>query len=129
MWGDYQAITNIDEFLEDLKVDMNKDYWKGYFVHLLSDYYFYQKDFGNEYSEIIKNRDKFYYDYDCLNKELVEIYDIPELDYINKYINYIEEQPKYLERDKVVEYIEKVSDFNITDEVKIIKEKGMEGLK
>lgn len=129
MWGDYQAITNIDEFLKDSKVDMSKDYWKGYFVHLLSDYYFYQKDFCNEYSEIIKNRDKFYSDYDCLNKELIEMYDIPKLDNINNYINYIERQPRYLKRDKVVEYIEKVSDFNIKDEVKIIKEKGMEGLK
>ena len=108
---------------------MSKDYWKGYFVHLLSDYYFYQKDFRNEYSEIINNGDKFYYDYDCLNRELVEMYDIPKLDYINKYMNYIEEQPKYLKRDKVVEYIEKVSDLNIKDGVKIIKEKGMEGLK
>ena len=35
MWGDYQAITNIDEFLKDSKVDMNKDYWKGYFLTLL----------------------------------------------------------------------------------------------
>ena len=36
---------------------------------------------------------------------------------------------KYLKRDKVVKYIEKVSDFNITDEIKIIEKKGMEGLK
>ena len=56
------------------------------------------------------------------------MYDIPKLDSIDKYMNCIEEQPKYLKKDKVMKYIEKVSDFNIKEEVEIIKQKGMEGL-
>ena len=57
------------------------------------------------------------------------MYDIPKLDSIDKYMNCIEEQLKYLKKDKVMKYIEKVSDFNIKEEVEIIKQKGMEGLK
>ena len=44
-------------------------------------------------------------------------------------MNIISGNPKYLKIDKIINFIEKLSDFDIETEVKIIKEKGMEGLK
>jgi len=128
-WGKYEVTTHINQFLNDTKVDMNKDYWKGYFCHLLSDYYFYNKYFKEEHSEIIKNNDRFYYDYDCLNKKLVEKYKINILDNIKEQMNFYDAEPKYLKMSKLEEFIEIISDMSIQEKVEIIKQKGMEGLK
>ena len=45
-WGDWTSHNqqiHLNEFLKDEKVNLNTDYWKGYFIHLLSDYYFSEK--------------------------------------------------------------------------------------
>ncbi len=130
-WEEYSSITNIEQFLNDKNVNINEDYWKGYFLHLLTDYYFYNIDFLKESNEIAKAKDHFYHDYDCLNKYLIEKYDVSKYDIwtIRKYINVISDNPKYLEINKVIKFIGKISDFDIETEVKIIKEKGMGELK
>ena len=51
-WEEYSATTNIEQFLKDKNVNVNEDYWKGYFLHLLTDYYFYNIDFLKESKEI-----------------------------------------------------------------------------
>ena len=73
-WGNGDSTTNINQFLLDKNVDIKKDYWKGYFLHLLTDYYFYHIDFNRENEQALKNKETFYYDYDCLNKELRKKY-------------------------------------------------------
>ena len=130
-WGNYILFSNIDEFLADKKVDVKNDYWKGYFLHLLTDYYFYQIDFYEETQQTKKEQTKFYHDYDCLNKELKNKYSIDKYitKSIRKYMNILDEEPKYLKTEKIIDFIEKVSNFDIETEVKIIEEKGMEGLK
>lgn len=127
-WGKYEVTTYINEFLEDCKVDMENDFWKGYFFHLLTDHYFYSKYFYKEHQEIIKNNDRFYYDYDCLNKSLIEKYEIQVLENIKKYMNMYDEEPKYLKEEKVIDFIEEISNMDIQQKVDIIKHKGMEGL-
>jgi len=127
-WYAFPLETNIDKFLEDSLVDITNDYWKGYLLHLLTDFYFYNKVFKDEYLELEKNNDEFYYDYDCLNKTLINKYEILILENIKKYMNYIEGKPKYLDIDKVINFIEEISSLNIDDQIKIISEKGMEGL-
>jgi len=128
IWIDYDLTTNIDEFLEDSKIDIEQDYWKGYFMHLLADHYFYNKYLEKENKEIEKNNDRFYYDYNCLNKVLIEKYKLHILDNIEKYMNIYEGQPKYLKESKIIDFIEKISSMNIKDKIEIIKQKGMEGL-
>ena len=127
-WGKYQVKTQIDKFLKDSKVNINQDFWKGYFMHLLTDHYFYNKHFKEEHQEIIKNNDRFYYDYDCLNKELIEKYKINILDNIKQYMNFFDGEPKYLKKTKVVDFIEQISNIDIQDKIEIIKQKGMEEL-
>ena len=129
-WGKYQVTTNIDEFLKDEKVDIKEDYWKGYFLHLLKEYYFYNKYFKQEFTNMKNNQDKFYYDYDCLNFNLIKKYNIQILDNIKKYmyINKNNNEPKYLKEDKIIDFIDKISNINIENEVEIIMKEGMEGL-
>jgi len=129
-WGKYEVTTYINEFLKDEKVHMEQDYWKGYFLHLLTDHYFYNYDkyFKKEHQEVIKNNDRFYYDYDCLNKALIEKYKIIILDNIKEFMNMYDKKQKYLTEEKVIEFIEEISDMNIKEKSKIIQEKGMDGL-
>lgn len=129
-WGKYEVETHIDEFLKDSKVDMNNDYWKGYFLHLLADHYFYNYDryFKKEHQEVIKNNERFYYDFDCLNKTLIKKYQITIFDNIKKFMNMYDEKPKYLTEEKVIEFIEEISDMDIQQKSEIIQQKGMEGL-
>lgn len=127
-WGILPVQTNIDKFLEDPIVDINKDYYKGYLLHLLTDLYFYNKIFKEECFEMKKNNDKLYYDYDCLNGILIEKYKIDILENIKRNMCIIDGSPKYLDKDKIINFIEEISSLNLKDIIKIVKEKGMEGL-
>jgi len=127
-WVDYKERTYINEFLKNPKVHMEQDYWKGFFMHLLTDHYFYNKYFKRENEEIAKSKDKFYYDYDYLNKVLIEKYKIQPLENIKKYMNIYVGEPKYLKQDKIIWFIEEMSNMDMQDKIKTIEEKGMEGL-
>ena len=115
-WGKYQQTTYFDRFFEDKNVDLNQDYWKGYLLHLIADYYFYKVYFSKETNAIQENNDTFYHDYDCLNKFLVEKYDIKMIagkphnfPVIEKYIGIVEGNGKYLEKDRIIKFIDEVS--------------------
>lgn len=127
-WGILPVETNIDQFLKDSIVDITKDYWKGYLLHLLTDYYFYNKIFVDECLETERNNDSLYFDYDCLNAELIKKYKIDVLENIKKYMNTLEGKTKYLDKEKLINFIENISSLNLNDQIKIIEQKGMEGL-
>ena len=127
-WGKYEVTTYIDEFLKDDKVNIEEDFLKGYFMHLLTDHYFYIIYFKKEHEEIVKNNDRFYYDYDCLNKSLIEKYQIQVFDNIKKHMNMFDKEPKYLKESKVIEFIDIISDMNIKEKAEIIIQNGMQGL-
>lgn len=129
-WGKYEVETHLNKFLKDEEIDIEQDYWKGYFLHLLTDYYFYNKEkyFKKEHREIVANNDRFYHDYDCLNKRLIEKYEIKILDNIKKFINMYDGEPKYLKEAKIINFIDEISEMNIQDKIEIINQKRMEGL-
>ena len=127
-WYVLPVEINIDEFLADKNVDINSDYWKGYLLHLLTDYYFYNYIFKDEALKVESNNDYFYYDYDCLNSELMEKYHVPLYENIKKYVHCINKKPKYLDKTKIINFIDKVSDLDLENEIKIVNKKGMEGL-
>lgn len=49
-------------------------------------------------------------------------------EYIKKHMNMFDEEPKYLKETKVIEFIDTISDMKIEDKIKIIEQKGMQGL-
>ena len=113
-------------FLDDPKVDMSTDYYKGYFVHLVTDNEFYLNYFKNETQDMISNNDSYYHDYDCLNKLLMKKYKVGKtyIKDVDKYMNYIEEEPKYLTEQRVVDFIEKITNESIEERIKEVKEES-----
>lgn len=114
-WRRYHTEMHIDRFLADTRVNMNEDYWKGYFLHLLTDYYFYMEDFSYEISLTEKYNDSLYNDFDCLNMYLLNRYNIEVLENIEKYMQKKNGNLKYLNLDKIINFIEKISDFDLNE--------------
>lgn len=130
-WGDWTTNDQeiyFDKFFEDKNVDLQNDYWKGYFLHLLVDYYFGKKYFYEEMRKSKENNDKFYNDYDCTNKEVIEKYNIEIIEKIKKYMSCIKEKPKYLNINKVNKFIEDMANLNLEEQVEIIKKCGTKQL-
>lgn len=124
-WGPHQVDTYIERFLNDENVDLSKDYFKGYFLHLYADNIFYKCDFKEEYIELVKNNDYLYEDYYYINKEIINRYDLKvwpkEMD---KYATIKEGKIKYLTNiNKVFEFIDKISSINIYEEAEKILNK------
>lgn len=115
--------NHFKEFFEDKKVNINKDFWKGYFLHLLTDYCFYNNQFKEETELVTQNGEGFYKDYDCLNYELIEKYKLPIPQNICKYMETqkILEKPKYLKLEKVIDFIEEISNLDLKQQARIIQ--------
>lgn len=128
-WSNGNVETNIDKFLEDENIDITKDYWKGYFLHLFTDYQFYNNKFNEEFEEIKKINGNLREEYDYLFKEILERYNIILSKYTDKYVHIKEGEPRYIKLGKLLDFIEEISDINIDDEIKLISQKGMEGIK
>ncbi len=119
-WGDWtrdDQMIHLDKFLEDEKVDFNTDYWKGYFIHLLADDYFDRIYFREEARQAKKNQETFHEDYDCLNEEIIKRYDVRKIEKIDKYMKKIKKEPKYLKLEKIVQFIEEMSNINIEEQI------------
>ncbi len=115
--------TDMYEFLHDSKVDISKDFYKGYLLHLLTDYYFYNYCFNKELLEVIKNEDTFHSDFDCINKMLEEKYQIELSENIKKYTGYKQDIPKYINTKKLIDFIEKMSELNLEEQIELINKK------
>lgn len=66
-YGATSSVSNLYEFLKENQID--NSFKRGYFLHLLTDYLFY-----NHYIDCISK--DMYNDYDILNKKLIEKYDV-----------------------------------------------------
>lgn len=101
-----EASSNPD-FSEFLKLNsLDSDYNKGYYLHLITDYLFYNK-YLKEFSEDI------YEDYNKLNSFLVEKYGIeipPELQGV---VKFSEGEPRILRRESICGFIEAISKINL----------------
>ena len=125
-WGDWardDQIIYLDKFFQDEKVDLSRDYWKGYFIHLLTDDYFDRIHFREEAKQAKKNHDTFHNDYDCLNAEITERYHIEVMKKIKKYMNPLKQKPQYLKLEKIIQFIEEMSDIDLQQQIEKIKQK------
>lgn len=126
-WSNFNTKIHIEKFISDKNVDLAKDFWKGYFLHLYSDKKFINEYFYEEFMLAKKNNEKFYKDYDLLEKEIRKLYNIEKEDYpkeVNLEIKYKNGELKYLKISKIQEMIKKLSKINIEDEIKLIKKEG-----
>ena len=72
-----EVCSGLNYLLKNCNFDINSDYGKGYFLHVLTDYIFYNYDFKKEvYYVRSHNLKTFYHDYDCTNKFLIQKYNL-----------------------------------------------------
>ena len=107
-YGQKSSKTDLKAFLEDNKID--NDYNKGYFLHLVTDYIFYNK--------LLKYFSKdIYNDYDILNEKLQKKFNVTLPENIKDKVFYKEGKTKVLKLENIIKFIEDVSDYKL-DEIK-----------
>ena len=107
-YGEKSSKTDLKAFLEDNKID--NDYNKGYFLHLVTDYIFYNK--------LLKYFSKdIYNDYDILNEKLQKKFNVTLPENIKDKVFYKEGKTKVLKMENIIKFIEDVSDYKL-DEIK-----------
>lgn len=97
-YGD-SSNPNLKKFLENNS--LKSDYKKGYFLHLVTDYLFYNK-FLEKWSP------KIYEDYNILNKVLIDKYKIQIPKEVEKYIKFEEKSLTILSLDDIISFIDNV---------------------
>lgn len=117
---------NLNKYLEERGENLISDFEKGYFLHLITDEIFYYNEFKEETKQCNKIQEGFYHDYDCLNKEMVKHYEIKEVpEKAKKYMKVIEDGiPKFLQKDKIYNFIDTISKIKIQEQIQSINETG-----
>lgn len=116
-YGVKSSKSNLYDFLIDKNIDTSFN--RGYFLHLLTDYLFY-----NHYIDTISN--DIYNDYDILNKYLIEKYNIIIPEEVKPFVFFKEGELGILSKEIVEKLIEDISNMDIdvvAKEVKIDPEK------
>ena len=80
----------------------------GYFLHLVTDYLFYNK-FLKVFSKNIYN------DYDILNRELEKIFNVNVPNEIKDKVLYKSGQTQILNLDETIDFIKKVASYKLED--------------
>lgn len=119
--------VQLNEFLKNNNI--NSDYQKGVFLHLITDYLFFNNFFDNRYLKNISYEDfckDLYYSYNLTNEYLEYKYNIVYTDFLNQIKDNIkkdkneknsndEKRDNILPIDKIDEFIEYVSDISLED--------------
>lgn len=106
-YGLTSSQVNLKRFLEDK--DINTDFNKGYCIHLITDYLFYNKFLTVFSSNYIYN------DYDILNKELKRKFEVKIPQKVEDKVFYTEGETRILNLKDTIKFIEETSSNNIND--------------
>ena len=104
-YGKSPAYTSLNTYVKLNKIDT--DFNKGFFLHLITDYLFY-----NKYLEKIE-KPQLYYDYDFTNGDLVKKYDVKLLKEIESKVFFENGIPQILTLDLASKVIDEVSELNL----------------
>ena len=104
-YGKSPAYTNLGNFLEKNKIDT--DYDLGFFLHLITDYLFY-----NKYLEKLE-KPQIYKDYDYTNKEIIDKYNVNLIDEVKDKVFFEEGTPKVFTLELIYKLIDEVSSLDI----------------
>lgn len=105
-YGEKSSKVELKKFFDER--DIQDSYNKGYFLHLVTDYLFYNK-FLEYFSKDI------YDDYDKLNKELIRKFEVKLPNNITDKVNYIEGETKILDLNNTIDFIKKTSKYRLKD--------------
>ena len=117
--------------------NINKDYERGLFLHLVTDYIFFNYFFDKDYIKNTKYNDytnDLYYSYDLINNYLEKEYNIIGILKDNKMYDYLEiiqiakrnnktKYKKIIDKDKLIKFIDNISNVDLDKyKEKLIKE-------
>lgn len=105
-YGPESSKPNLKAFLEENQID--NCYNKGYFLHLITDYLFY-----NKLLEVFSK--DIYNDYDILNKPLIEKFDVKVPESVKGKAFLKVGKTKLLELDSTISFIEEVAKYKLDD--------------
>lgn len=105
-FGNSSAEVILRNYLSKNNID--NDYNKGYFLHLVTDYIFYNRLLEYTSKEI-------YHDYDILNKYLIEKYNIYIPDKIRDSISFSEGETTILNKELAEKTIDIISSYSLED--------------
>lgn len=112
-YGKSPAYTNLNNFLLNNKLDTS--FQKGFFLHLITDYLFYNH-YLNKFS-----KEFIYDDYDILNKELIEKYNVKLPEEVLDNVFFKEGDTKILSFELACKIIDEISSYDINDIEKELK--------
>lgn len=112
-YGKSPAYTNLKEYLKSNNI--NTDFNKGFFLHLVTDYLFY-----NYYLDEIR-KPQIYDDYDITNKPLIEKYKITLPEKIKNKIFFKSGTPQILTLKLAYKVIDEISDLTLEEIEKEVK--------
>lgn len=116
-YGKGSSRTNLYKFLQENEISTS--FKRGYFLHLLTDYLFYNR-YIDTFSKDIYN------DYDILNRMLINKYDVKVPKKVEKYVLFKESSElKILNKELVELFINEISELDL-DDVKKQVEKNPE---
>ena len=104
-YGKSPAYTNLKKFLENNEI--NTSMQKGRFLHLVTDYLFYNHYLGHVPKEELHN------DYDLTNKQLIEKYKVEIPEKIKNQVCYKKGMPKHLTYELACKVIDEVSQLDL----------------
>lgn len=126
-YGNYaERHVGLSNFLNQNDIDINTDYGKGYFMHLLADEIFYHKFFEKELKCVEESNLKtLHHDYYCLNKYLLKEYKITNLpEEVKKFSKELNEDPEFIDIKRVKKFIDRISEISIKKQIEKISITG-----
>lgn len=106
-YGKSPAYTNLKKFLESNEIETS--FQKGFFLHLITDYLFY-----NHYLDKF-SREDIYNDYDILNAKLIEKYNVQLPEKVKQYVFNKEGTTKILSEELACKVIDEISNLKMED--------------
>lgn len=103
-YGPYSSSPGLNQFMQAHGISCSYD--EGYFLHLVTDYLFYNR-FLNKWDTAI------YDDYDKLNSRLMKKYEINLPEDVQKKVKFEAGEPRILNEDNLYKFINSVGKINI----------------
>ena len=113
-YGKSPAYSSLKEFLNSNKLDNSLN--KGRFLHLITDYLFYNYYLDRISKGILHN------DYDLTNKDLMKKYNVVLPDEIKEFVYFKEGNPEILSLDLAMKVIDEISGLDINEIEKELKD-------
>lgn len=104
-YGPKSSQVNLRDFFN--KREIEDDFNKGYFLHLVTDYLFY-----NKFLEIF-SKQYIYNDYDILNKDLEKEFQVKIPNKIKDEVFYLDGKTQILSLEKTMKFIRKTAKYDL----------------